>query len=184
MKIKVYVVDFETPRWIRKGLAYGVPVMVVLGVATVVIASPVQWGASETLTQAKMNAITVLDVGGVQYSAGPTKYCGVSSQSYNGDLGGYAGAKSICQVPCSSSLSAHMCSADEVLRSAQLGIEMSTGWFATGVVASVTSTVGTSDCTGWESATGGNVGATWNQAGSGSPSYTYCNAALPVLCCD
>ena len=137
MKIQVYVIDFETSRWLRKALAYGVPTMVVLGVAAVVIAAPVQWGASEMLTLVKMNAITVVTTDAGSYSVGATKYCGTGPTnttgaiSYNGATG-YAGAKAMCQASsgCGSSATAHMCTTEELARSAQMEIAIPDGWYS------------------------------------------------------
>lgn len=185
MKIKVYVIDFETPRWVRKTLAYVVPAIVVLGVAAVVIAAPVQWGASETLTQAKMNAITVVTNGSVSYSVGATKYCGTGPSpttgaiSYN-TLTGYAGAKAMCQAStgCGPSLTAHMCTSDEILRSRMVGISVPTSaWYATGVGVPVSGGQ-IYDCAAYTSAAA--FGASW----AGDPDYAACTTSQPILCCD
>jgi hypothetical protein len=44
MKLKVYVIDFETPRWLRKLVAYAVPALMVSGVG-VAMALPVDFTA-------------------------------------------------------------------------------------------------------------------------------------------
>jgi hypothetical protein len=107
VKIKAYVIDFERPRWLRKGLAYGVPAMIVLGVAAVVIAALVQWTSSETLTAAKMNAISVVTTqAGASYSVGAKRYCGATAASVTGNMGGYSGAKVFCQSAAARGMSA------------------------------------------------------------------------------
>jgi hypothetical protein len=45
---------------------------------------------------------------------------------------GYSGAKAMCAAStgCGSSSSAHMCTGEEIARSAQLGINPPTGWYS------------------------------------------------------
>jgi hypothetical protein len=191
VKIKVYVIDFETPRWVRKGLAYGVPLIVVLGVAAVVVAAPVQWSTSETLTATKMNAITVITTdAGVSYSVGATTYCGtgptstVGGISYNGT--GYAGAKALCQAStaCGSDPSAHMCTSEEIIRSSQLGISVPAGWYSTsiwGVAGSpLSAATNYGDCNGWSVSDSGHFGSFW----SPNPDTRPCSDSEPILCCN
>ncbi len=63
MKIKVYVIDFETPRWLRKVIAYGAPLAVILGAATLVLATPQQWSTGQTLQASELNKLAVLTNG-------------------------------------------------------------------------------------------------------------------------
>jgi hypothetical protein len=56
----------------------------------------------------------VISIGGV--------YCG-STVSRTGNMGGYAGAKALCETACGDP-AAHVCTDDDVLRSLQLGIAM------------------------------------------------------------
>ncbi len=158
----------------------------------IAIAAPVQWTASETLTQAKMNAITVVTNGSVSYSVGATKYCGTGPTNTTGAISydgatGYAGAKAMCQAStgCGSSPTAHMCSSEEIARSLQLGINPAPGsWYAT-AIASITPYTGIPpmvDCQGFTNSTTSQYGVIWG--GSGAPGSDTCNASLPVLCCD
>lgn len=205
MRIKVYVIDVETPRWMRKVAAYGLPLAALVGIAAVVRAAPVQWGASETLTQAKMNAITVLTAdAGVSYSVGPTKYCGTGPTSttgaisYNGATG-YAGAKAMCEASsgCGKSATAHMCTAEELVRSSSVGANVSTiGWYSTGtyVMDNFSTNLVSQDCQGWTYGGSAILGPGWTNGGyvgsggqavaSGFVTVTVCSASGPVLCCD
>jgi hypothetical protein len=123
---------------------------------------------------------------GKQFSIGAT-YCGVTATT-PGDLsalGGanaYAGAKAACQLvaACGNSLSAHMCSSEELTRTMQLGLPSpSTSWYAAGV-ATGPATLLVSDCNGYTVNSAGISGPVWiNNAG-----YTSCNNTYPVACCD
>jgi hypothetical protein len=57
MKLKVYVIDFETPRWIRKLGAWVVPMCFVLGGGAVLAAPPTlhTWTASDLLKSTDLN---------------------------------------------------------------------------------------------------------------------------------
>ncbi|MBI4954635.1 MAG: hypothetical protein HY908_21600 [Myxococcales bacterium] len=56
MRIKVYALDFETPRWLRRTLAYALPFALVCGVGVVYASVPHTFTAGETLTAADLNA--------------------------------------------------------------------------------------------------------------------------------
>jgi hypothetical protein len=140
-----------------------------------------------------------MTVSGVQYSVGATKYCGASpwvttgAISFNGAVG-YAGAKAACQAcaDCGNSPSAHMCTAQEIIQSAQLGLQntLPQGWYSSGL-----GTFGNSneegDCNGWESGSDfGVVGPDWtsgfvaNVGAVPAPGLSPCTAIRPILCCD
>jgi hypothetical protein len=72
VKIKVYVIDFETPRGLRKTIAYAAPLAVILGVATLVLATPQQWNTGQTLQASDLNKLAVLTNGSSKYSVGAT----------------------------------------------------------------------------------------------------------------
>src|SRR5262249_8654816 len=97
MKIKVYVVDFETPKWVRKSLAYGLPILVILGVATAVVAMPHTFNTLETLSADNLNALNTIKADGGTYSVGATKYCGITTTAFTGNINGYKGAKQACE---------------------------------------------------------------------------------------
>jgi hypothetical protein len=195
VKIKVVVIDFETPRWARKLAAFGVSLVVVLGLATVGFATPHKWSSNDTLQADDLNGLNVVTKSGGKYSVGATAYCGTGTlttgtiSSPNGK-NGYQGAKALCEssAGCGPSPSAHMCSAEELLRSAQLGLAVPTGWYSTAAwwqyyTGSYNDYA--SDCGGWTGKP--DFGPVW-QAGSsggvGAPGVAGCTSSNPVLCCD
>lgn len=129
-------------------------------------------------------------------------YCGATASTV-GDMSdlsgfkGYAGAKAACEAlsDCKSSKTAHVCSGEEVVRSAQIGITMPAGWLATGAatraVISSGSTdryVESADCQGFKvgvAATGVSnwFGTSWDPTGPAAKA-THCGSKLAVLCCD
>jgi hypothetical protein len=185
VKIKVYVIDCETPRWLRKTIACAVPLAVVLGAATLVLATPQQWTAGQTLQAIDLNKLSVVTNGSSKYSVGATAYCGTGPTnttgaiSYNGKTG-YAGAKAMCEASsaCGNSATAHMCTSDELVRSAQLGMTP-VGWYSSGY--DVTNVAGyhENDCGGWTS-NGSYEAAAWGP----NPGFDLCGHSNPVLCCD
>ena len=162
----------------------------------IAIAAPVQWGASETLTQVKMNAITVIDAGATSISVGATLYCGTGFGNptngyfaFNGAMG-YAAAKSLCEssTGCGMSKTAHMCDGAELLRSVQVGKSVPAGWYSTATNQDLTIGSGNYqvlDCGGWNQAIATSqspapLGPYWNSA----PSAASCTGTYSVLCCD
>lgn len=130
----------------------------------------------------------VATINGKPYSVGATKFVGAttsggpnSNGTYNGSqVGGYDGAKSIC-VTAASSTSAHMCNAEEMVRSTAVGVTSATeGWISTGDVSEWNGD-GEQDCLGWTLGASNTIGTTW--VGSTS-SNSDCNVTLAVLCCD
>ncbi|MBI5487107.1 MAG: hypothetical protein HY905_07220 [Deltaproteobacteria bacterium] len=63
-----------------------------------------------------------ISVGGV--------YCGATAAT-SGSVGGYSGAKALCETACADPV-AHMCSTEEVTRSAALGVAFGAGWYVGG----------------------------------------------------
>jgi hypothetical protein len=129
-------------------------------------------------------------------SAGPTVYCGSTTTASPGGLGGYTGARSMCQSVCplpptnpptsGFSATAHMCMAEELIRTAQLGQSPAAGngWYSTGstvVLPTNPPTGPTADCGGWTQGGFGFAGMNW---AGGNPQAVTCGTALPVLCCD
>jgi hypothetical protein len=93
----------------------------------------------------------VANVDGGAFSVGTTLYCG-STPSTPGDLGalpygqGYLAAKQACATKCGTT-TAHMCSSEELTRSAQLAIyPPAEGWFASGVASAQSTLI--ADCYG------------------------------------
>jgi hypothetical protein len=56
MKIRVYTVDFETPRWLRKAIAHVVPLALVCAAGVAWAKVPKVFQANEVLTAADLNA--------------------------------------------------------------------------------------------------------------------------------
>ena len=129
---------------------------------------------------------------GRQYSLGAT-YCGKTAPTNGLIANGYAGTKSLCEAvaACGSSASAHMCSSEEILRSASMGVVIDSGWYASAVHSSYFgcsggacgSTQTSSDCIGWTSNNGAEYGLTW-QSGGRLLYQVQCGTSQPVLCCD
>jgi hypothetical protein len=140
--------------------------------------------ADATQVNANFSAATVVTVGSVHYSVGATKYCG-QTPTHDGNLGGYSGAKHLCETACSST-TAHMCTSEELTRTSQLGVTIAIGvlggWYATGINENYSGNP-VNDCVGWTSNAIGNNGPSW---APGLPQNNNCGAtnAVPVLCCD
>jgi hypothetical protein len=131
------------------------------------------------------------------YSLGAT-YCGVTRTPTEGSfrvpgdpLTGYAAAKSQCEeVSTCSRTAAHMCTADDLLRTVQRGRHVSLGtntaaWYASGVQGQGTASVVANDCGGWTTSSGNAYGSSWTVSGGrDSSSLTACRAVLPILCCS
>ena len=132
MKIKVFIVDFEiSPRVKRWALRIGIPA-VVLGGAAVALASPPHVCATgDPLQAVDLNSlqaqITALQSFQAQatadggYALG-AKYCGQTSAVSGTAFGGHAGAKALCQAVSTCGASAHLCTGEELTRSASLGV--------------------------------------------------------------
>jgi hypothetical protein len=108
-------------------------------------------------------------------------YCGATA-AMTGSLGGYAGAKALCETVCGDP-AAHMCAGEEIVRSAQLlggfsGVAMF--WFSAGVDAAVVgSPYGANDCLGWTSAAASSVGYVFRDR----PYVSGCGVSYGVACC-
>jgi hypothetical protein len=171
---------------------------------TVVHATPNLWtqilviGQASPMPRTQIGAVpyaveaarTVVDVNSKLYSVGAT-YCGSAPVTINttslvslvpGAANGYAAGKSLCETACSSP-SAHMCSADDLIRSLALGVAVPSGglgsYIATGTYAPV-SPGSVNDCGGWMV---GYQGTVWG-GNSGGLSSAYCFTGQPLLCCD
>jgi hypothetical protein len=123
-------------------------------------------------------------------------YCGATAPTTGQFTGpsayGYTNARTLCQQvgsPCSAT--AHMCRADELVRSLEFGMPIpGTPWYVSGLAASGDPDYGTgitSDCNGWNSAGAGSsghadTGSVW-VAGS-FPAAANCSTSQPIACCD
>src|SRR5262249_29438438 len=98
---------------------------------------------------------------------------------------GYVGAKAACEATCNHSPTARICTSDDLVRSASLGMSMKSGWFAAGAAAMYrdTNSYSINDCANFTSSAGpyGPLGQTWTPAGA---VYHWCSEAYALLCCD
>jgi hypothetical protein len=119
----------------------------------------------------------VISVGGM--------YCG-SSLAVTGSAGGYVGAKTLCETACGDP-AAHLCSAEEVVRSLQVGIDVPTAErYAAGIQYS-SGASSSYECFGWRDGTVSALVApsiTYHTGYGGlGPSTTDCGTSRPFLCC-
>jgi len=111
--------------------------------------------------------------------------------TYPGKLG-YAAAKKICEIEAGSE-SAHMCTPEEMVRSAQLGVMPAPGvygWIASGHTQRArgdTTYVVANDCLAFVNDQP-TCGTTTECYGTGfgptGPTYQLCDTVGPILCCD
>jgi hypothetical protein len=202
MKIKVCVIDFQLPAVLKlRLLRVGIPIILLAGAGAVAYASVSKtWNAGETLTANDLNGnfaafdqrITALETklvetrNGKKWSLGAT-YCGTSVTTNGQITGGYAGAKMLCEgvsTGCNSSPSAHMCTAEDLVHSAQVGLAAPQGWYSSGVfweITTINPAVLVADCSGWTTSSSAQWGSIWLPNG---PGVEPCNVSFPVLCCD
>jgi hypothetical protein len=114
-------------------------------------------------------------------------YCG-SSAAVTGDLGGYLGAKGLCETVCGTAV-AHMCTGHEAALSAQLGMlpvpaALEGQWIASGAAAH-NGTATANDCVGYTSSSNTSIGSAWSLFPSlpPRPALLTCNTANRVMCC-
>ncbi len=108
-------------------------------------------------------------------------YCGTTAAQFTGNLGGFAGAKTTCETKCSSP-SAHMCTADEIVRSMAMSVPISgSPWYATFTKQYFNGNSYVGDCASFKSSDMFWVG---HYIESGQPNADFCNASHPVACCD
>lgn len=92
--------------------------------------------------------------------------------------------KTLCQQTCGSSPTAHMCSAEEVIRLASVGaLAAPHGWYSTGTGSLAGGSINGQyylDCNGWTSHNTYDHAIYWaGQALTGD-----CSDQRPALCCD
>lgn len=210
MKLKMYVVDFEIPRAAKKrALLIGIPLFALFGLGAVAMAMvPHSFTNGQVLTATDLNddfnaldtRLTAVEtkrpiakVGTASYSLDAT-YCGktpsTSGSFASGLLKGWAAAKDLCQTACGASATAHMCTGGELVRSAQMGIATTPGWFAaeTAYGTGQANSFGEFDCEGWTSNAAtfvayANYGPSWS-SGPDYPNAQSCTVSSPILCCD
>jgi len=195
MKISVEV---EIPGWLRKLTSVVGPASAI-AVAGAVFATPTvkHWNTGDPLTATDLNNLSVLTVGSVKYSVGPTHFCGIGASTTTGAMAfngktGFAAAKAICEASsaCGLSATAHMCDASEIVRSKQVGDTVPAGWYSSQTSALNNNLGGnfiTNDCVDWSSAGNSNTGPFVAQilgAGPLTASFAACSGTANVLCCD
>jgi hypothetical protein len=193
------VIKLVVPRWMKRRWTLAV-VLLASAVSAIVYATvPNTFAPGDQLSASKLNAnfmaldgrVTALEKfdigaarivetrGGKAWSLGAV-YCGVTA-STNGQIGsGYAGAKGLCETACTTT-SAHMCTTDEIVRTAQMGVAAPAGWYSAGLWSEGAGAVVDNDCTAWTTSSSTVNGYWW------SSTYTTvqaCNMTGPVLCCD
>jgi hypothetical protein len=164
-------------------LALAIPISARAGVPFVFANGTI---ADATQINADFTAVSVVTANGVSHSAGATKFCGstatlTAGTLSSGGLTGYRAAKALCQAAasCGTSATAHMCTGDEMLRSAQIGdVPSGVGWFSTAMGA-----VGAAaDCAGWTTSSSSATAPAY--VGSGQFGAASCNTLFAILCCD
>lgn len=216
--MKIYVIDFEiSARWKRILTWVGAPLLALSVTAVASAAVRHQLRAQTPIVALELNEnFEDLDVrvtaasershNGKRISLNGIQ-CGKSAVPTAGTIvdqntatAGYEGAKLICQraLGCNS-LTAHMCTSEEMVRSAQIGAVLPGFyyWVSGGqLVASPAESMPyqlTGDCHAWRSS-GNEIGNVWYGAApdvcgvglSGPcPGYTTCSDTTPfVACCD
>ncbi len=200
MRVKVYVIELGLPPAAKRAAARILPAAVLLfGFGGAVDAAPQSFAAGEPLSSSKMNAnfaeidqrLSRVDAwlgAGNRYAAGAV-FCGATATATTGDMSGfgvakgYAAALTACRQTCSNAPTAHMCTADEVVRSAALGVEVAEGWYATGLVGLASASYTMSDCQGFSTISSSYYGVRWESSYPG-PVWSTCATSYPVLCCD
>lgn len=110
-------------------------------------------------------------------------FCGATSQTYTGNLGGLAAAKSVCETTCGDPV-AHMCTDEEIRRSTAIGISMnpSSYWAWAAGQAGEPTNYQNSDCNGWTEAAGaGSFGTAADNKGR-MVAYK-CDSLFSIACC-
>jgi hypothetical protein len=141
-------------------------------------------GASLEARVAALEAAHARETADGGYSLGGT-FCGQTAASYSGNIqsqvsgttNGYEAAKSICQTTCQS-VSAHMCSSEELIRSRALGNTVLTleSWISAGIQNITVPAGAFSDCGAWEVAN--------SSLGPDEAGWKTCSASQPIACCD
>lgn len=99
-------------------------------------------------------------------------------------LAGYRAARKLCQDALQKA-SAHMCTADEMVRSAQTGSGSGSpnGWIASGTwsLHDTAQARAIDDCSGWTTSSESKTANVWTL---NTPSQDACQVAHPILCCN
>lgn len=194
MKLKVVVIDLELSPRARRRAWLAATLGLMLSAGSVAWAAwPTPFEASKPLTASDLNLsfqhfetngrLVGKAPNGKQYSVGFTVFKAATSGSFDGgEVGGYAGAKAAC-VTATGSESAHMCIAEELVRSVALSIPIGeVGWYATGAGGVLASAGGATvfDCARFTNNSSSNASAFWADL----PTSTECDKQHLILCCD
>jgi hypothetical protein len=193
MRVQIHI-DFEISPRVKRALKIGIPAAVILAGGVVYANVPNTFKDGDALSAqtmndnftaldtrlAKVEAQSAKEVADGGFSIGAT-YCGATgntpanlSQLAGGGTS-YVKARAACQTACSQP-SAHMCSGEELVRSAQLGLTTGNGWYSSGAQNSINS-----ECIGWTDGTSTSYyGPLWTN----QPNSDACNTSHPVLCCN
>ncbi len=189
MKLKLVVVDIETPAWLKKTLRVAAPIAAI-AVSGVVIATPKKWNTGDPLTAVDLNHLTVMTAKCVAYSIGATHYCGVGPVATNGQFSyngktSYAAGKAMCEASagCGMSATAHMCSSEELSRSFALGDAVGLGWY-TSFAEGPLSGGAVDDCVGWTGSDSADAGPASGLLSGLYPAHGACSSMFKVVCCD
>ncbi|MDZ4726884.1 MAG: hypothetical protein SH817_12060 [Leptospira sp.] len=135
-------------------------------------------------TSSQANSAT-LTINGRISSSTLGVYCGTTSATYTGNIGGYATAKSLCEAASvCNNVNAHMCSAHELTISRQLGISISGNtWFSSHAYwVGADPVIFVTDCEGWTS-NSASIGGSFNNPSSTYGSWNYCSNSYRIACC-
>lgn len=202
MKLKVYTLDIPTRPWFRHVFALAALALVV-GATTLVYATPKNtFAAAEPVSATKMNQNFVdLDsrLAALEGKSGGT-YCGITAPTTGsiatGGFKGYQAAKKLCEAVVGCGATAHMCSGDEIARTAEQtgGVPAPQDTLARTKLSEFTSITGNGrDCLGYTAAAAGETSGAWllNQVtgfaaynvGAPTPGFAQCDALNPIACC-
>jgi hypothetical protein len=195
------VIKLGVPRWMRTRWTLAVIALGVAVSALVYATVPNTFAGGDPLSSSKVNAnftsldgrVTALETfnvgtsrvvetrNGKSWSLGAV-YCGVTASTAGQITGGYAGVKGLCETGCTSP-SAHMCTTEEIVRTAQMGVAAPAGWYSAGLYGIYNSSTGivNNDCVAWTNNTNAVNGYYWS---SSFTTVQSCNNPGPVLCCD
>lgn len=118
---------------------------------------------------------------GVPIASTSAKYNGALQAV--GGLTGYRAARKLCQEANPSVPTAHMCTADEMVRAAQdgAGASVSDGWYAVGGYAIHDTARRVNDCDGWTTASSEVTASIWSLT---APYSDACQTLHVLVCCN
>lgn len=153
---------------------------------------------SETLPRQQIGAVPyALESAGLALTSSAGRsvslglFCG-ATDPVAGDVGGYAGAQTLCAARCGS-VTAHMCTATELVLGEQAGqpftgAETALGWYATGRFGALSATASHGDCFGYTVDQHNYLGfdryGGVYDAAQGFPDVASCDTTHPIFCCD